>query len=97
LLLSQCKHYRQKIILPTRGRLGRGVQGGNAEPPERSPAALLVRAEPSKILFSLIEKIFGGCAQIQKCKEYFARRRASANGGRAASLVLFKKGSDFVK
>jgi hypothetical protein len=31
----------QKIFLLPRGRLGRGVQGGNAEPPERSPAALL--------------------------------------------------------
>ena len=26
-------------------RLGMGVQGGNAEPPERSPAALLVQSK----------------------------------------------------
>jgi len=29
------KFRRRKNLLPKRGRLGRGVQGGNAEPPER--------------------------------------------------------------
>ncbi len=42
--------------------------------------------------------MFQGRAQIQKCKEYFARRRASASGGGAKSGRVFVKiGSDFVQ
>ena len=76
-----------------------GIPSRPSEKIEASPAACSFRAEPSKILFSLIEKIFQGRAQIKKCKEYFARRRASASGGGAASLVgvLCKMGSDFFK
>jgi len=80
-----------------------GGCGGNSAAPEQkieaSPAACSFRAEPSKILFSLIERIFQGRAQIQKCKEYFARRRASASGGGAASFVRVRlvKSSDFIQ
>jgi hypothetical protein len=66
--------------------------------PSVVPPPCSFRAEPSKILFSLIEKIFGERAQIQNCKEYFARRRASASGGGAKSgRVFVKVGSDFVQ
>jgi hypothetical protein len=66
--------------------------------PSVAPPPCSFRAEPSKILFSLIEKIFRGRAQIQKCKEYFARRRASASGGGAKSGRIFVKiSSDFVQ
>jgi hypothetical protein len=58
----------------------------SAAPPPRS-----FRAEPSKILFSLIEKSFRGRVQIQNCKEYFARRRASASGGGAGQFSRSKK------
>ena len=60
--------------------------------PSVAPPPCSSRAEPSKILFSLIEKIFWGRAQIQKCKEYFARRRASASGGGAVSFVQSRFG-----
>jgi len=33
----------------------------------------------------------GGCAQIQKCKEYFTRRRALASGGGAGQSVFRSK------
>jgi hypothetical protein len=70
-----------------------------AEPSERkkeaSPAACSFRAEPSKISFSLIEKIFQGRAQIKKCKEYFARRRALASGGGAGFIRRGFVGSRF--
>ena len=58
-----------------------GFKGGMPSRPSRSetPPPCSFRAEPSKILFSLIEKV--GRAQNKKCKEYFARRRASASGG----------------
>jgi hypothetical protein len=39
---------RQKIFPPKRGRLGRGVQGGNAEPSERKPRRPRESAEPSR-------------------------------------------------
>jgi len=66
---------------------------------EASPAACSFRAEPSKILFSLIEKVFRRRAQIQKCKEYFARWRVVASGGGRTSLVgiLLEESSDFVQ
>ncbi|HWO07128.1 MAG TPA: hypothetical protein VNM40_00935, partial [Candidatus Paceibacterota bacterium] len=40
----------------------------------------------------LIEKILGHRAQIKKCKEYFARRRASASGGGAVSSAQSRFG-----
>jgi hypothetical protein len=66
--------------------------------PSVAPPPCSFRAEPSKILFPLFEKIFRGRAQVQKCKEYFARQRALASGGGAKSGRVFVKiGSDFVQ
>ena len=67
-----------------------GFKGGMPSRPSANPAACSFRAEPSKILFSLIEKNFLGRAQIKKCKEYFARRRASASGGGAGQFASKK-------
>ncbi|MEK7193924.1 MAG: hypothetical protein AAB651_01035, partial [Patescibacteria group bacterium] len=70
-----------------RGRLGRGVQGGNAEPSERtqkeaSPAALLgqSKAQQKSFLFLLEEK--SGARKIKKAEKTFLlggeRQRAAA-------------------
>ncbi|KKU33715.1 MAG: hypothetical protein UX48_C0045G0006 [Candidatus Azambacteria bacterium GW2011_GWB1_46_27] len=76
-----------------------GGCGGNSAAPERnkteaSPAALLVqnRTPQKSFLFLLEEKIRR--AQIRKSEEnFFVGWRATARGGRAASLVPFKVGS----
>jgi hypothetical protein len=85
----------KKSARPSEDGSAGGVQGGNAEPSERKnrgqPPACSFRAEPSKILFSLIEKMFRGRAQIRKSKEYFARRRVSASGGGAERQFRSKK------
>jgi len=81
-----------------------GFKGGMPSRPsvkiEANPAVCSFKSgSPSKILFFLIEKMFRGRAQIRKCKEYFARRRASASGGGAASFIGVRlvKSSDFIQ
>ena len=55
----------KKISAPKRGRLGRRGSGGGMpnRPSVVAPPPALLRAEPSKILFFLIEKIFRGRAK----------------------------------
>ena len=86
----------KKFACPSEDGSAGGFKGGMPSRPsvkiEASPAACSFRAEPSKILFSLIGKIFRWRAQIPKCKEYFAWRRALASGG-GAERVIFAQNS----
>jgi len=101
ILFGKDKITVEKFARPREDGSAGGFKGGMPSRPskkiEASPAACSFRAEPSKILFSLIGKNFRRRVQIQKCKEYFARRRALASGGGAASLGgLLEMGSDFL-
>ena len=90
----------KKFASPSEGGSAGGFKGGMPSRPSVAPPPCSFESgSPSKILFFLIEKIFGGRAQIRKCKEYFARRRALASGGGAASFVgvCLVKGSDFIQ
>jgi len=54
-----------------RGRLGRGIQGGNAEPSERIPPPARERGAEQKILPFLLEEIFSGAREIKMIGKIF--------------------------
>jgi len=64
-----------------RGRLGKGVQGGNAEPSERIPPPACSAKPSRKTFFSFLEEFFDGAYKIKIAKKVFLRGRQPLCGG----------------
>jgi len=81
----------EKISAPKRGRLGRrGSGGGMPSRPSEAPPSDSLEAEPSKILFSLIEKIFKGRTKEKIVKSILLGGERMRAGGGAGAYDFFQ-------